>query len=217
MLKLKQTLIGASLGFIVSFFVGLFSEVSFGLVLLRAVISFVVSGVIINFVAILFEKMLFSEVPSTEKKITKDMGTHVDIVLDDVELPDSASAPAFEVFNHEDIKSDEKKVSDSFVPITPGMDTSSLVDTEVTDNTNSEPSEQLGQQGGATDNELDELPELDDVVEFSDDNTKEGSIIEDSDFAEFNLSKTDEDSDFVNSSNVKDIAAAIRTVLKKSE
>lgn len=217
MLKLKQTLIGASLGFIVSFFVGLFSEVSFGLVLLRAVISFVVSGVIINFVAILFEKMLFNEVPSTEKKVTKDMGTHVDIVLDDVELPDSASAPAFEVFNHEDIKRDEKKVSDSFVPITPGMDTSSLVDTEVIDNTNSEPSEQFGQQGGATDNELDELPELDDVVEFSDDNTKEGSIIEDSDFAEFNLSKTDEDSDFVNSSNVKDIAAAIRTVLKKSE
>ncbi|MGI5172187.1 hypothetical protein H0R92_01110 [Treponema sp. OMZ 840] len=130
MFNLKTAIIGAAAGFTVSFIAGIIGRVDFLIVLLRAVLSAVFSGVLISAVRFLYVRFLAeaqTEPSAASGFKASAAGSVVDISLDDTELPDTDTAPDFIVENdarvlyktadgeaHDD--HEKKAVEDGFVP-----------------------------------------------------------------------------------------------------
>lgn len=100
MINLKLTVISAILGLFFSLLVGLISKVTFGYLLLRAVISAVLTGGIAAAASFVFKKFLADDAVSMAvTQNTSSTGNVVDITLkvDEDVLPDAENAPQFYV------------------------------------------------------------------------------------------------------------------------
>lgn len=104
MFNVKNIIIGASVGFFLSFIIGLFSFVAFGFVILRAFIFAIVGAGIGYGCSFVFGKFLNSGSDSVE--VSSSAGVHsssasekkggvVDIVIDDENLDDDTGGPKF--------------------------------------------------------------------------------------------------------------------------
>ena len=195
--ELKPAAIGAAIGFVLSFLIGLISGVSFWTICLRAIILAVVCGAVGFFVSVIFKKYLpelFSETGGTGQT-EKDLGKNLNIVLDE-----EASKP---------VEKRETQIEDS-----------------VFEEEEAKPEEQasLGETANAADvadaapqtngsgTSLEELP---DMSQFA--NPLEHSIGEvTSDLVDAGTDSVKKESggEF-GSDNVRDMAKAIHTILKK--
>ena len=96
MINLKFTGILAAFGFLLSFVLGLTGDVSFGFVILRAVISALVSGGTAALVSFVFRKFLSENAAETQTvRSSASTGNIVDIRLDEEPLPDTENSPDF--------------------------------------------------------------------------------------------------------------------------
>lgn len=98
MINLKLTVISAVLGLIFSLLVGMISHVSFGFMMLRAVISAVLTGGIAAAASFVFRKFLADDaITMTVSQNSSSTGNMVDITLkvDEEVLPDAENAPQF--------------------------------------------------------------------------------------------------------------------------
>ena len=93
----KTALIGAIAGFAVSCIAGIIGSVSFGIVLLRAVLSALFSALLIGAVHFVYVRFLADAQGDDTTFAVKatPAGSTVDITLDDADLPDTDNAPDF--------------------------------------------------------------------------------------------------------------------------
>lgn len=93
----KTALIGAIAGFAVSCIAGIIGSVSFGIVLLRAVLSALFSALLIGAVHFVYVRFLADAQGDDTNFAVKatPAGSTVDITLDDADLPDTDNAPDF--------------------------------------------------------------------------------------------------------------------------
>jgi len=108
MYNLKLTAYAAGAGFILSILAGLIGEVSFGALILRALFSTILCDT--------FEESPDSVLDSEQK------GSHVDIMLDDENLPDEDTSPSFVVNDKDEL---EPQVLSTTKPIADEKDASS--------------------------------------------------------------------------------------------
>ncbi len=113
MFNLKQLIILFLIGFLLSFFSGIFGGVSFGIIFIRALISGALI-LIVAFAAMAVYNKFLSNVDTSDMTVSENtaqdsVGTTVDIVVDD-DLPDSASAPSFDLSQR---VTDNAEVADS--------------------------------------------------------------------------------------------------------
>jgi hypothetical protein len=241
MYNLKLTAYAAGAGFILSILAGFIGAVSFGALILRAVISSVLCGVVMSGGYALYKKYLDSDTfEEASDSITEldGKGSHVDIVLDDESLPDEDAAPSF-VVNDEDvikaqpystskpvedaqnIYSDEQNSEPEVFQAQPVNKVAQSLNTEEVDiNTSSTivPKKVESGRNEPVDEEIQDLPDIESMLgDFSSDSTDSESsdIIEDSDFAVTGKSKPTEKVKVNSSANAKELAAAIRTVIAK--
>lgn len=100
MINLKLTVISTVLGFVFSLLIGLISHVTFGYMILRALISAVLTGGIAAVASFVFKKFLADDsITMTVAQNTSSSGNMVDITLkvDEDVLPDAENAPQFYV------------------------------------------------------------------------------------------------------------------------
>ena len=98
MINLKFIGILAVFGFLLSFVLGLLGDVSFGFVILRAVISALVSGGTAALVSFVFRKFLSENAAETQTvKPSAMTGNVVDIRIEEEPLPDTENSPDFYV------------------------------------------------------------------------------------------------------------------------
>lgn len=98
MIKIKPVVICASLALALSFFISLFSRNAFPLALLKAVIFAVVFGGLAVGIQVVYEKFLSDgEAPVSESTETpqKVVGSKVDLVVSEEDLPNEENAPTF--------------------------------------------------------------------------------------------------------------------------
>ena len=93
----NTALIGAIAGFAVSCIAGIIGSVSFGIVLLRAVLSALFSALLIGAVHFVYVRFLADAQGDDTNFAVKatPAGSTVDITLDDADLPDTDNAPDF--------------------------------------------------------------------------------------------------------------------------
>lgn len=117
MFNIKNIIIGASVGFVLSFIIGLFSSVAFGFVILRAFI-FAIVGAALGFgCSFLFDKFLKDAVSvdvsvsnaqkSGSSAERKTIGGLVDITVEEGSLDEDVNGPKFVVGNNEKITQKE--------------------------------------------------------------------------------------------------------------
>ncbi len=103
MLNIKHFAIAFIIGFFLSLFSGLIGGVSFGTVLLRAILSGALFSVLAFGAMNVYKMFLVTgdslETSSTENQSDTASAHTVDIVVDD-DLPDSATAPSFNLSNY---------------------------------------------------------------------------------------------------------------------
>ncbi len=98
MINLKFVGILAVFGFLLSFVLGLTGDISFGYVVLRAVISALVSGCTATLVSFVFRKFLSDNVvEAATVKASPTSGNLVDIRVEEEPLPDTENSPDFYV------------------------------------------------------------------------------------------------------------------------
>lgn len=100
MINLKLTVISAILGLIFSLLIGMVNQVTFGYLVIRAIISAVLTGGIAAAASFIFKKFLADDAVSmTVAQNTSSTGNVVDITLkvDEDVLPDVDNAPPFMV------------------------------------------------------------------------------------------------------------------------
>lgn len=98
MIKIKPVVICASLALALSFFISLFSRNAFPLALLKAVIFAAVFGGLAVGIQVVYEKFLSDgEAPVSESTETpqKVVGSKVDLVVSEEDLPNEENAPTF--------------------------------------------------------------------------------------------------------------------------
>lgn len=104
MINPKNIGISAAIGFFLSFFIGLFSDVRFSHVLLRALIFGAVFAVLCVGISFLYHRFLSVDSSSFgsdgEPSVQKSAGGIVNIVVDDSELPDDGMTPKFTVLDN---------------------------------------------------------------------------------------------------------------------
>lgn len=222
----KGITIAALIGFVLSFFIGLISDVSFGIMLLRAVIFAAIFGGLAAGIFLLFDKYLSGnnstvDVPA-ESVSSNHTGSVVDITIDDEPLPDDGDGPDFNISNTSNT-GNISPISDSSgsVEDVTASEESVKEDTQVA--SSGEPAftpVKLGQtaekvQQDIPEESLDVLPDISDIpVNLSAD---QNSVLEDTDFA---LGGTGDDSvssakSTGNAMDAETIAKAIKTVLSK--
>uniref|UniRef100_UPI00388F9F3A hypothetical protein n=1 Tax=Treponema sp. TaxID=166 RepID=UPI00388F9F3A len=109
MINPKYICVSACVGFCLSFFVGLISDVRFSYVCLRAFIfALVFAGLSVG-ISFLYKKFLSSDIgfssDSESSPVHPAAGSVVNIVVDDSNLADDEHAPHFEVSNISQTKS----------------------------------------------------------------------------------------------------------------
>ena len=96
MINLKFVGILAAFGFLLSFVLGLLGDVTFGFVILRAVISALVSGGTAALVSFVFRKFLSDNVAEAAPvRTSPSTGNIVDIRVEEEPLPDTENSPDF--------------------------------------------------------------------------------------------------------------------------
>lgn len=96
MINLKFVGILAAFGFLLSFVLGLLGDVTFGFVILRAVISALVSGGTAALVSFVFRKFLSENAAEASAvRSSPSTGNIVDIRVDEEPLPDTDNSPDF--------------------------------------------------------------------------------------------------------------------------
>ena len=117
MINPKNICVSACIGFFLSFLIGLFSDVHFSVVVLRALLFGVVFAVLCVGISILYQKFLSADnggfVSDSELSSPKSAtGGVVNIVVDDSNLPDEETSPKFTVLNnHTALDNEIKKTS----------------------------------------------------------------------------------------------------------
>lgn len=105
MINPKNICISASIGFFLSFIIGLFSDVHFSIVVLRAFIFALIYAVLTVGITFLYNRFLSSDsggfsVDSDVSNQKVNAGNIVNIVVDDSNLPDENASPRFKVLNN---------------------------------------------------------------------------------------------------------------------
>jgi hypothetical protein len=98
MFNFKMVVAAACVGFLLSFFTGLFSGIGFGLVLLRAIIFAILLAGLFLAIKFVFERFLdMGEFENSPVPSEVNVGTMVDVTVGDDELTEEDSAPGFYV------------------------------------------------------------------------------------------------------------------------
>ena len=116
MIKPKFIIISVCVGFLLSFFVGLFSGVSFGVVVLRALIFAVLFGALGFGLRIVFLRFLLD---SSDMETSSHQGSVVDISIGDEPLVEDENGPDFYVRKDLPV-SDQRNAEKSSVSATGG-------------------------------------------------------------------------------------------------
>ncbi len=244
--NLKQLVLLFFIGFLLSLFAGIVGSVGFGTMVFRALLSGILFVLLAFGAVTIYNKFLLPteslEATSTSESPNTETPEHtVDVVIDD-ELPDSATAPSFNLSNfvqppHEDEESDtveEIQTSESREPSAFQSTSLDSMTQNVTDNAVGESVEQLEvenaerpsprfadaspMQGEEDGSELGVLPDIEalGIEEEAGDTSAADELIQDSVFAETGEVKptmpTVPPSEL---GDAKEIAAAIRTALVK--
>lgn len=98
----KKVVIVAVCGFVLSFLIGLFSSVSFGIVLLRAFFYALIFAALYYALSVIFQRFLANNSGTSERSsggdsVIPQRGQLIDINLDDEVLPDEENAPLFRI------------------------------------------------------------------------------------------------------------------------
>jgi len=94
----KKVVTVAVCGFVLSFLVGLFSSVSFGIILLRAILCALIFAGLYYALSIVFERYLINSGSSTGgDSLIPQKGQLIDIKVDDEILPEEENAPLFKI------------------------------------------------------------------------------------------------------------------------
>lgn len=221
MFNSKIVVAAACVGFLLSFFTGLFSGIGFGLVLLRAIIFAVLLAALFLGIKFVFERFLdMGEFENNSVPSDVNVGSMVDVTVGDDDLTEEDSAPGFYVdakvtpSSSESSNVNVSSVPENEVPVSssssnesqnqegdvfPTIQTGGFVKSDIQTMTSSSISSNVDE---TSDDQLDSLPEFN--------NDKKGST----DF---------ESSSFHGSSSMMDtgaqdaeaMAKAIRTILSK--
>ena len=221
MFNSKIVVAAACVGFLLSFFTGLFSGIGFGLVLLRAIIFAVLLAALFLGIKFVFERFLdMGEFESNPIPSEVNVGSMVDVTVGDDELTEEDSAPGFYVDAKVAPVSNESstvKVSaelEKEVPISssssnisqnqegdafPTIQTGGFVKSDIQTMTSSSISNNVDE---TSDDQLDSLPEFN--------NEKKGST-------DFESSSIHGSSSMMDTGmqDAENIAKAIRTILSK--
>lgn len=171
----KVLIITAAVGFVLSFLAGLFSGISFGYILLRALISAIILVLVAIGISYISKTFLDVSVtlPVSGETTT---GTTVDITVADEALPEESGAPEFYVADPEGIeKNDAQNSEQGFKPAGlasvvqfSGGNTASVIDRSA----GNVPVQQTVVQDSvqqSSDAALDELPDMNSFISGSDD------------------------------------------------
>ena len=94
----KKVVTVAVCGFVLSFLVGLFSSVSFGIILLRAILCALIFAGLYYALSIVFERYLINSGSSAGgDSLIPQKGQLIDIKVDDEILPEEENAPLFKI------------------------------------------------------------------------------------------------------------------------
>ena len=221
MFNSKIVVAAACVGFLLSFFTGLFSGIGFGLVLLRAIIFAVLLAALFLGIKFVFERFLdMGEFESNPIPSEVNVGSMVDVTVGDDELTEEDSAPGFYVDAKVTPSSNESsnvKVlseSESEVPVSsstsnasqnqegevfPTVQNGGFVKSDIQTMTSSSVSNSVDE---TSDDQLDSLPEFN--------NEKKGST-------DFESSSIHGSSSMMDTGmqDAENIAKAIRTILSK--
>ena len=98
MFSSKMVIAAAVVGFLLSFFTGLFSGVGFLFVLLRAFVFAIVFGLLFVVIKFVFERFLdMGDIESSPVPTEVNVGSMVDVTVGEDDLPEEDSAPGFYV------------------------------------------------------------------------------------------------------------------------
>ncbi len=112
MFNSKVIVAAAVVGFLLSFFTGLFSGVGFAFVLLRAIIFAVVLALLASGIMIVFERFLdIGSAETTSYPTEVNVGSMVDVTVGVDDLPEEDSAPGFYVDTNLTSKSSKENVA----------------------------------------------------------------------------------------------------------
>lgn len=240
----KKAGVSFLIGFIISLIAGIGGGVGFIVLFSRAILSGLFFAALASGAIMLYQKYLMNEEATSDivqQKTTVDKpGSNVDITLDDDELPDSESAPNFEldmdlIQNSEN--SDEvlkPKLDNSFqaskldtitasgeIPLTEKRGDDLPQESSEDDIFSKKTSVPSGETKNIADTELDMLPDIeglvssDDVSSLSDDG-EDDEIIQDTAFDEAEEAKPTIPVTRPDVSDAQNIASAIRTILAKN-
>lgn len=223
MFSQKKIAIGAGIGFTISLIAGIIGGVGFTILFFRAILSGCLFAGLGFGIDALCKKYLFNkEYTTILQKPTSDsfLGSTVDITLGDDDLPDSEVAPSFFIDGNN--LSDEE---DSILQTETSDDLAVNASQDSLVNTDSLPQEASGgfeneriSSSGENEYELDTLPDMGNFDSGEADSSANANteLIKDTEFAETGKNKPMIPADFSDAGgDVRDIAAAIRTVLIK--
>ena len=170
----KVLIITAAVGFVLSFLAGLFSGISFGYILLRALISAIILVLVAIGISYISKTFLDVSVtlPVSGETTT---GTTVDITVAEEALPEESGAPEFYVADPEGIENDAQNSEQGFKPAGlasvvqfSGGNTASVIDRSA----GNVPVQQTVVQDSvqqSSDAVFDELPDMNSFISGSDD------------------------------------------------
>lgn len=221
MFNFKMVVAAACVGFLLSFFTGLFSGIGFGLVLLRAIIFAILLAGLFLAIKFVFERFLdLGEFESTSVPTNANVGSMVDITVGDDELTEEDSAPGFYVDAKVAPKTPEQNISNEPVPVhevsvsaektesiqqnnvedvLPSISNTGFVKSDIQAMTSSR---SINDEDSSSDEDLDSLPEFNsgskNTSNFEDSSLRGGSSFMDT-----------------GSQDAEAMAKAIRTILSK--
>lgn len=210
--ELKPAAIGAAVGFVLSFLIGLISGVRFGHVCLRALALAVICGGLFFLLSIIFKKYLpelFTD-SENEKPTDKEVGNNLDIVIDEDEQPadNKSGEQAFS-----DTASNTDEVSPKKSPLRESIQTPQLLSTETDFSTLA--GDGVSSTAASSQDNDSTLEELPDMSQFENPlESSVGEITSDLVDAGTDSVKKDNSGEF-GTNNAKDMAKAIQTILKK--
>lgn len=171
----KVLIITAAVGFVLSFLAGLFSGISFGYILLRALISAIILVLVAIGISYISKTFLDVSVTLPVSGETTVTGTTVDITVADEALPEESGAPEFYVADPEGIENNAQNSEQGFKPAGlasvvqfSGGNTASVIDRSA----GNVPVQQTVVQDTvqqSSDAAFDELPDMNSFISGSDD------------------------------------------------
>jgi len=238
----KKAGVSFLIGFIISLIAGIGGGVGFIVLFSRAILSGLFFAALVSGAMILYQKYLLNEEATSDtvqQKTTVDQpGSNVDITLDDDELPDSESAPNFEldmdlIQNSENSDEVLKPKLDNFfqaskldtitasgeIPFTEKRGDDLPQKSSEDDISSKKTSVSNEGNKSIADTELDMLPDIESLVsrdDISSPSDDDDEIIQDTAFDEAEETKPTIPVNRLDVSDAQNIASAIRTILAKN-